>query len=93
MRLPMIAERLSERFVRPLAVDRVRALVRPAMEEARTGGDAAIFSLLQQEIESLAEQPSGVGSDLLLKRFEPRRESEKPDNETTPERGIYAASQ
>jgi len=64
MRLPTIAERLSERFVRPLAVDRVRALVRPAMKDARTGGDAAAFSLLQQEIESLAEQPSGVGSDL-----------------------------
>ena len=63
MRLPSITERLSERFVRPLGVDRVRALVRPAMDEAMSGGDLTTFSLLQQEIESLASQPTGVGLD------------------------------
>ena len=34
MRLPTIADRLSERFVRPLAIDRVRALVAPAAERS-----------------------------------------------------------
>jgi hypothetical protein len=63
MRLPSITERLSERFVRPLGVDRVRALVRPAMDDAKNGGDVTTFSLLQQEIESLASQPTGIGSD------------------------------
>lgn len=40
MRLPSIADRLGERFVRPLLVDRLCALVEPAMEEA-PGGPAA----------------------------------------------------
>ncbi len=38
MRLPGIADRLGQRFVRPLAVDRLRALVRPAIDELRNGG-------------------------------------------------------
>jgi hypothetical protein len=33
MRLPSIADRLGERFIRPLLVDRLRALVQPAIEE------------------------------------------------------------
>ena len=37
MRLPSIAERLGERFVRPLQVDRLCALVRPAMKELQSG--------------------------------------------------------
>ena len=35
MRLPTVTDRLAERFIRPLAIDRVRALVKPAMDEAR----------------------------------------------------------
>ena len=35
MRLPSIADRLGERFVRPLVIDRLRALVRPAIERGR----------------------------------------------------------
>ena len=35
MRLPSIAESLSERFVRPLEIDRLCALVRPAIDEIR----------------------------------------------------------
>ena len=34
MRLPSIADRLGERFVRPLVVDRLCALIEPAMDEA-----------------------------------------------------------
>ena len=37
MRLPSIAERLGERFIRPLEIDRLRALVRPAADEVRDG--------------------------------------------------------
>ena len=29
MRMPTVADRLAERFVRPLAIDRIRALVEP----------------------------------------------------------------
>jgi len=62
-RLPTIAERLSERFTRPLAIDRVRALVGPAVNAASTG-ETAPFRALKEEIADLAEEPSGAGLDL-----------------------------
>jgi hypothetical protein len=34
MRLPSIADRIGERFVRPLVVDRLCAMIEPAMDEA-----------------------------------------------------------
>jgi hypothetical protein len=63
IRLPSVAERLSQRFTRPLAIDRVRALVAPAMAAAGTE-DALPFAALQQEIASLAQEPTGAGLDL-----------------------------
>jgi hypothetical protein len=38
IRLPTVAERLGERFTRPLAIDRVRALVAPAIAAAHEAG-------------------------------------------------------
>jgi hypothetical protein len=64
MRLATVSDRLSERFVRPLSVDRVRALVRPAAEEARRGLPPTAFTLLAQEASELAEEPCGAGLDL-----------------------------
>jgi hypothetical protein len=64
MRMPTVADRLAERFIRPLAIDRVRALVAPAVEEARAGGPAPKFELLQQDTEYLTREPTGVGLDV-----------------------------
>jgi hypothetical protein len=64
IRLPTICDRLGERFVRPLAIDRVRALVCPAIEEARTGLPGRSFSLLEQELAEFTETPSGSGLDV-----------------------------
>lgn len=64
MRLPSVAERLDERFVRPLTVDRLRALVGPAIEELRQGQPPRSFNLLHAEIETLAAEPAGVGFDV-----------------------------
>jgi hypothetical protein len=64
MRLPTIADRLAERFIRPLAVDRLRALVRPAIEEVRAGQPALAFEVLRQEAEELTRDPTGVGLDV-----------------------------
>jgi hypothetical protein len=64
MRISTIADRLSERFVRPLVIDRVRALVEPAAEEARHGEPPAAFALLEQEAGELADEPCGAGLDL-----------------------------
>src|SRR5205807_4309553 len=36
MRLRTVADRLQERFVKPLALDRLCALIEPVMEEVRT---------------------------------------------------------
>jgi hypothetical protein len=63
VRLPSVAERLGERFTRPLAIDRVRALVGPAIAAAGTCHKAP-FTALQQEIASLASEPAGAGLDL-----------------------------
>jgi len=63
VRLPSVAERLGERFTRPLAIDRVRALVGPAIAAAGTE-DREPISALQQEIASLAAEPAGAGLDL-----------------------------
>ncbi len=64
MRLSTVADRLGEHFIRPLAIDRVRALVRPAAEEARRGLDPKAFSQLEAEASELAEEPTGAGLDL-----------------------------
>ncbi|MGD9635938.1 MAG: hypothetical protein AB7U97_21840, partial [Pirellulales bacterium] len=63
IRLASIAERLNERFTRPLAIDRVRALIKPAMDAAGSG-DPAAFAALEQEIESLSREPAGAGLDV-----------------------------
>jgi hypothetical protein len=64
MRLPTVADRLAERFVRPLTIDRVRALVRPAAERARQGEQSREFEQLEREAVSLADEPTGAGLDL-----------------------------
>jgi hypothetical protein len=63
VRLPSVAERLGERFTRPLAIDRVRALVAPAIAGADTD-DRNPIRALQDEIASLAQEPAGAGLDL-----------------------------
>ena len=64
VRLPTVADHLNERLVRPLAVDRMRALVRPAIEEVRQGDRPAAFELLESEISEFTENPTGAGLDV-----------------------------
>lgn len=64
MRMPTVADRLGERFTRSMAIDRIRALVRPAIREAREGGEHPMFDLLKKETEELTRNPSGVGLDV-----------------------------
>ncbi len=64
MRMPTVADRLGERFVRPMAIDEMRALVKPAMEERRRGGPTPSFDRLQRETDLLTREPSGVGLDV-----------------------------
>ncbi|MFO0895844.1 MAG: hypothetical protein U0836_00325 [Pirellulales bacterium] len=61
LRLPSVYERLSERFVRPLAIDRLKGLIAPAIEEARDDLIGAALTTLREEIDELLEAPAGSG--------------------------------
>ncbi|HUE74914.1 MAG TPA: hypothetical protein VMP01_28870 [Pirellulaceae bacterium] len=64
MRMPTVADRLAERFVRPLTIDRIRALVKPAIDQIRARGACPKFELLEEETELLTREPTGVGLDV-----------------------------
>jgi hypothetical protein len=64
MQMSSITDRISERFVRALTIDRVCALVEPAMKEARHGQKGESFVTLGHETEFLTLVPSGVGFDV-----------------------------
>jgi hypothetical protein len=70
--LGTVADRLQERFVKPLALDRLCALIEPAMIEARQNGEGSSFPRLQKELEELTATPTGVGLDVpqWLRRLE-----------------------
>lgn len=61
MTLRSVADMLGQRFVRPLDIDRLRALVGPAVEEGRTGREPVAFAQLQAEISQLTDEASGAG--------------------------------
>jgi len=64
IRLRSVADRLRERFVQPLAVERLCALVRPAVEELRRGEPPRAFARLERELAQFTADPEGVGFDL-----------------------------
>jgi len=65
MRLPTIAERLAERFIRPLSIDRLRSLVAPAMEAVAAVGETnPTMAVIEDELSSLMQEPSGSGLDV-----------------------------
>jgi len=96
MRLPTVTDRLAERFVRPLTIDRVKALIRPAMDAVRAEGDPSeasrlALSQLEQEIDELTQEPTGVGLDVpawlaaLEQEVESRlRAAEQPERSDAP---------
>jgi hypothetical protein len=61
MKLPSINERLEERFVRPLQVDRLCALVRPAIDELRDGLAQKTFSQLEKIVGQFTSKVTGAG--------------------------------
>jgi hypothetical protein len=72
VRLGTIADRLNERFVKPLALDRLCALIEPAMREARGQGERPSFARLREELRAYTATPTGVGLDVpfWLRRLE-----------------------
>jgi hypothetical protein len=72
LRLASVAERLNEKFEMSMEIDRLCALVEPAMEEADKVQGNPRFAELQRELDSLTSKPSGAGMDLpvWLRRLE-----------------------
>ena len=65
MRLPSISDHLGEKFVKPLAVDRILALVPQAVRDAHAGrADSPAFRALRQEIDTYLLTTSGSPAEL-----------------------------
>lgn len=64
MRMPTVADRLTERFIQPLQIDRIKALVEPAMKDPSQLESRRAFELLEHEVDVLTREPSGVGLDI-----------------------------
>ncbi len=64
MWLPSVHERLQERFVRPLQVDRMCGLVPKAMRQAKGNAPKTAFQELYEQIENFAKEPMGVGFEM-----------------------------
>lgn len=64
MQLVSVADRLSERFVRTLQVDRLRGLVGPAMEQKRQGRSRDAFERLQRELAPFLSESTGAGFEM-----------------------------
>ena len=67
VRLSTVADRLRDRFVKPLALDRLRVLVEPAMEQARgqaDGSTSEVFDRFERGIRDYTAATTGVGWDV-----------------------------
>jgi hypothetical protein len=64
MRLPSIAERLDERFIRPLEIDQLCALLGPAVDEIRDDREANLIRELDGQIDRFTKTPPGAGFEV-----------------------------
>jgi hypothetical protein len=66
MMMPSVADRLNERFLKPMTIDRMRALIRPAMRQLRSSElqQSRAFDLLVQELHLMMREPTGVGLEV-----------------------------
>ena len=61
MRMASVANRIAERFTRPMTVDRMRASVGPAIEQLSQPVPRHAFELLEEETAMLMREPAGSG--------------------------------
>lgn len=64
MRMPSVMDRLGEQFVRSMSVDRMRAMVKPAIEDRMAGRESRAFATLRDEVREFMKRRSGAGWDL-----------------------------
>jgi hypothetical protein len=64
MQMVTVHDRLAERFVHPMQIDRMRSLVAQAMAKPGSKASRRAFDLLEQEVNQLTIQPMGIGMEL-----------------------------
>ncbi len=76
VRLTTIRDRLEERFVKPMEIDRLCALIAPAVAQASQALDHDAPCALEEELKPFAAHPVGVGQNVpaWLLRLEGERE-------------------
>ncbi|HZZ78688.1 MAG TPA: hypothetical protein VFE62_09225, partial [Gemmataceae bacterium] len=82
IRLATIHDRIEERFVKPLVLDRLCALIEPALEDAEKSLGSEAVSSLEKELTPFATTPSGVGLDVpaWLQRLQSELERVRTSN-------------
>ena len=64
IKLPSLRDRLSERFIKPLTLDRILALVPEAIEDARLQVTSAAFATLSDKVDDYLETTTGSAMDV-----------------------------
>lgn len=66
IRLRTVRDLLEERFVKPLAVERLCALIGPALKEMNTGAAGPAMARFEKLLREQAAEPTGVGLDVPI---------------------------
>ncbi len=64
IKLPSLRDRLNERFIKPLTLDRILALVPAAIEDARRQVPSPAFEALSAKVDQYLETTSGSAMDI-----------------------------
>ena len=82
IRLATIRDRIEERFVKPLVLDRLCALIEPALDHAEESIGSDAISPFEKELTPYANTPSGVGLDVpaWLQRLQSELERVRTSN-------------
>ncbi len=74
MTIKTIGDRLDERMVKPMAINKLCALLEPAIQEAKAGGETPSFTRFLELVQEFTAVPSGTG-------YEPPSWLEEIENE------------
>lgn len=69
-----VGDRLDERLVKPMAINKLCALLEPSIQEARAGGETPSFERLLELVKEFIAEPTGTG-------YEPPTWLEEIENE------------
>ena len=64
IQMATVSQRINERFVHPMQVDRLTSLVSEAMKDTESEDSKIAFEMIENFAESLTQQPIGVGFEL-----------------------------